>query len=185
MGIEKTATSPPAPRSIVERGDAALLFLDNQSSILPTGIPMKLIRYEYQGSAPAWGALEGDDIVALEGNPFEGVRRGAVVGNIAYARLYAPVQPTKIICIGRNYAAHAAELGNEVPKEPLIFLKPPSAIIGPGEAIVLPPLHCVTGTCRCMQHRGESGRHGRLSAKVFAGIIGSGQINPRSISPQR
>jgi 2-keto-4-pentenoate hydratase/2-oxohepta-3-ene-1,7-dioic acid hydratase in catechol pathway len=101
---------------------------------------MKLIRYEYQGSAPAWGALEGDDIIALEGNPFEGLRRGAVVGNVAYARLLAPVQPSKIICIGRNYAAHAAELGNEVPKEPLIFLKPPSSIIGPGEAIVLPAL---------------------------------------------
>jgi 2-keto-4-pentenoate hydratase/2-oxohepta-3-ene-1,7-dioic acid hydratase in catechol pathway len=50
----------------------------------------------------------------------------------------APVEPTKIVCIGRNYAAHAAELGNEVPKEPLMFLKPPSSLIGPEEAIVLP-----------------------------------------------
>src|ERR1700674_791909 len=48
-------------------------------------------------------------------------------------------RPGKIVCVGRNYAAHAKELGNEVPKEPLLFLKPPSAIIGPGEAIVLPP----------------------------------------------
>ncbi len=47
--------------------------------------------------------------------------------------------PTKIVCVGRNYAAHARELGNDVPKEPLIFLKPPSALIGDGEAIVLPP----------------------------------------------
>jgi len=45
---------------------------------------------------------------------------------------------SKIVCIGRNYAAHAAELGNEIPKEPLMFLKPPSSIIGPQEAIVLP-----------------------------------------------
>ena len=50
-----------------------------------------------------------------------------------------PVRPTKILCIGRNYADHAAELGHEVPAEPLVFLKPPSALIGPGEAIVLPP----------------------------------------------
>ena len=48
------------------------------------------------------------------------------------------VRPTKIVCIGRNYAAHARELGNEVPPEPLIFLKPPSAMLAPGAAIVLP-----------------------------------------------
>ena len=48
-------------------------------------------------------------------------------------------QPSKIIGVGRNYVAHARELGNEVPSEPLIFLKPPSALIGTGEAIVLPP----------------------------------------------
>ena len=48
------------------------------------------------------------------------------------------VHPTKIVCIGRNYAAHARELGNEVPAEPLIFLKPPSALLPPGAAIVVP-----------------------------------------------
>jgi len=47
--------------------------------------------------------------------------------------------PTKIVCVGRNYAAHARELGNDVPERPLIFLKPPSALIGDGDAIVLPP----------------------------------------------
>ena len=49
------------------------------------------------------------------------------------------VQPSKIVCVGRNYADHAKELGNPMPKEPLIFLKPASAVIGDGEAIVLPP----------------------------------------------
>jgi 2-keto-4-pentenoate hydratase/2-oxohepta-3-ene-1,7-dioic acid hydratase in catechol pathway len=48
------------------------------------------------------------------------------------------VQPSKIVCVGRNYAAHARELGNEVPKQPLLFLKPPSSLIGDGEAIALP-----------------------------------------------
>ena len=48
------------------------------------------------------------------------------------------VQPTKIVCVGRNYAAHARELGNEVPKQPLLFFKPPSSLIGNGDAIVLP-----------------------------------------------
>ena len=48
-------------------------------------------------------------------------------------------RPSKIVCVGRNYAAHAAEFGNEVPADPLLFLKPPSAHTGAGEAIVLPP----------------------------------------------
>lgn len=48
-------------------------------------------------------------------------------------------RPGKIVCVGRNYADHAKELGNDVPKEPLIFLKPPSSLIGDGESVVLPP----------------------------------------------
>lgn len=51
----------------------------------------------------------------------------------------APLKPGKIVCIGRNYIAHARELGNAVPSRPLVFLKPPSALVGDGEAIVLPP----------------------------------------------
>jgi 2-keto-4-pentenoate hydratase/2-oxohepta-3-ene-1,7-dioic acid hydratase in catechol pathway len=53
-------------------------------------------------------------------------------------KLFAPVVPSKIVCIGRNYRDHAAELGNEVPKEPLLFLKAPSSIIAPGDAISIP-----------------------------------------------
>ena len=64
-------------------------------------------------------------------------------------RLLAPVEPSKVVCIGRNYAAHAAELGNEVPKEPLMFLKPPSSIVGPEEAIVL------TKYSQKVEHEGE------------------------------
>jgi 2-keto-4-pentenoate hydratase/2-oxohepta-3-ene-1,7-dioic acid hydratase in catechol pathway len=59
--------------------------------------------------------------------------------------------PSKIVCVGRNYLEHARELGNEVPKEPLIFLKPPSSMIGDGDAIVLPPLS------RQVEHEGEIG----------------------------
>src|SRR5882757_7768875 len=55
------------------------------------------------------------------------------------ARLLAPTVPSKIICVGRNYRDHASEMGNEVPVEPLIFFKPPSAVIGPGDEIKLPP----------------------------------------------
>lgn len=49
-----------------------------------------------------------------------------------------PIKPTKIVCVGRNYAAHAREMGNDVPTVPMLFLKPPSALIGPGDAIRLP-----------------------------------------------
>ena len=52
--------------------------------------------------------------------------------------LLAPVTPSKIVCVGRNYAAHARELGNEVPKEPLLFLKPPSSLCHPSQPIRLP-----------------------------------------------
>jgi 2-keto-4-pentenoate hydratase/2-oxohepta-3-ene-1,7-dioic acid hydratase in catechol pathway len=54
-------------------------------------------------------------------------------------QLLAPVVPTKLVCVGRNYVEHAAEHGVEVPAEPLLFFKPPSSVIGPGSAIVLPP----------------------------------------------
>ena len=56
----------------------------------------------------------------------------------ANAQLLAPVTPTKIVCVGRNYAEHAKELGNEAPPEPILFLKPPSAILDPGGTIVRP-----------------------------------------------
>lgn len=63
---------------------------------------------------------------------------GSEVMPLAEATLLPPVQPSKIICIGRNYAAHAAEHHADVPEEPMMFLKPPSALIGPGEAIEIP-----------------------------------------------
>jgi 2-keto-4-pentenoate hydratase/2-oxohepta-3-ene-1,7-dioic acid hydratase in catechol pathway len=62
-----------------------------------------------------------------------------------------PVRPSKIICVGRNYVAHAKELGNEVPSVPMLFFKPPSALIGPGEAIVMPE------TSRQVEYEAEIG----------------------------
>jgi len=63
---------------------------------------------------------------------------------LAQAKLLAPVQPSKIVCVGRNYREHAAELGNEVPKEPLIFLKPPSSLLDPGKNIIRPKISART-----------------------------------------
>ena len=59
---------------------------------------------------------------------------------VSELQLLAPVTPSKIVCIGRNYRDHAAELGNEVPKEPLLFLKPPSSVLAPGGAIRIPAI---------------------------------------------
>jgi 2-keto-4-pentenoate hydratase/2-oxohepta-3-ene-1,7-dioic acid hydratase in catechol pathway len=68
------------------------------------------------------------------------VRRGEESQLPEGARLLPPCAPTKIVCVGRNYPEHAKELGNEVPKEPLIFLKPPSSLIASGDSIVYPPI---------------------------------------------
>ena len=62
-----------------------------------------------------------------------------------------PLRPSKIVCVGRNYVAHAKELGNEVPAVPMLFFKPPSALIGPGEAIVMPE------TSRQVEYEAEIG----------------------------
>jgi 2-keto-4-pentenoate hydratase/2-oxohepta-3-ene-1,7-dioic acid hydratase in catechol pathway len=92
-----------------------------------------------KGGQNAWFVLDDSGRARrFDGSPFEGARPGSAEVVWTAADLRAPVRPSKIVCIGRNYAAHARELGNEPPKEPLLFLKAPSAVIGPGEAIVLP-----------------------------------------------
>ncbi len=101
---------------------------------------MRILRYQAPSdSMPQWGWLSEGKVGALEGSPFSEFRRGSATLPLEQVRLLAPVVPSKIVCLGRNYAAHAAEHGSEVPKLPLLFLKPPSAIINPGEAIQLPP----------------------------------------------
>src|SRR6266566_10109789 len=105
---------------------------------------MKICRYVVRdasasGSAsPQYGLIEGENVIEISGAPWGPWSRGSRSSRLPEVRLLAPVEPSKIVCIGRNYAAHAAELGNEVPKEPLMFLKPPSSLLGPEEAIVLP-----------------------------------------------
>jgi 2-keto-4-pentenoate hydratase/2-oxohepta-3-ene-1,7-dioic acid hydratase in catechol pathway len=73
------------------------------------------------------------------GGPWSDARETGESWMWAEGDLRCPVRPSKIVCIGRNYAAHARELGHEIPAEPLLFLKPPSALIGPGASMVLPP----------------------------------------------
>jgi 2-keto-4-pentenoate hydratase/2-oxohepta-3-ene-1,7-dioic acid hydratase in catechol pathway len=100
-------------------------------------------------TSPLYGLLEGEEIHALTAAPWAQGSPAARTWRLADVRLVAPVEPSKIVCVGRNYAAHAAERGHEVPKEPLIFLKPPSAIAGPDEPIVL------TSYSHNVEHEGE------------------------------
>ncbi|MCZ7554356.1 MAG: 2-hydroxyhepta-2,4-diene-1,7-dioate isomerase [Anaerolineae bacterium UTCFX2] len=104
---------------------------------------MRLIRYLKGDQPPAYGWLldepTGSYAGAIEGSPFEGFRRMDADTPLQSIRLLSPILPGKIIGIGRNYAAHAHEHGAEIPEIPLFFLKPPSAVIGPDEPIVLPP----------------------------------------------
>ena len=91
--------------------------------------------------------------------------------------------PSKILCVGRNYAAHAAELGNEVPKEPLVFLKPSTAVIGDGEPIVVP------GWAGRVEHEGEIGivigRRAKGVAERDAWSHVARRVAPRAASPGR
>lgn len=99
---------------------------------------MKIARVLVDHEAPAWGVVE-DDVVRLLNGPlaareFDG-RRIA----LAQARLLAPVEPSKILCVGRNYDAHRQEMGYPARTGPSVFLKPPTTVNGPGESVELPP----------------------------------------------
>jgi 2-keto-4-pentenoate hydratase/2-oxohepta-3-ene-1,7-dioic acid hydratase in catechol pathway len=98
---------------------------------------------------PRYGILDDYQVREISGAPWAEWSQSNGVWPLASVRCVAPVDPSKIVCIGRNYAAHAAELGNEVPKEPLMFLKPPSSIVGPEEPVVL------TAYSQRVEHEGE------------------------------
>ena len=101
---------------------------------------MRIVRY-CGTDGPVWGVLGDDDRVrATTGTPFEDLVAGDDVGALADVELLAPATPSKVICVGRNYREHAAEFNNPVPEEPLLFMKPPSSIIGPGAEIHYPSL---------------------------------------------
>ncbi len=99
---------------------------------------MRILRYEKDGQIH-WGWLNENLVGEIDGNPFGDFRRKEAIYLLDEIKLLPPVEPSKIICVGRNYAAHAAEHQAEVPEIPLLFLKPPSSLIGQGENIVLPP----------------------------------------------
>jgi 2-keto-4-pentenoate hydratase/2-oxohepta-3-ene-1,7-dioic acid hydratase in catechol pathway len=99
---------------------------------------MKLIRFR-AGDSVSYGVLEGDDVYPIEGDPFDRYRidrsSKQALGEVT---LLAPVLPAKVVAVGINYRDHAEEFGHEIPDEPVLFMKPSTAVIGPDDDIVLP-----------------------------------------------
>ena len=116
---------------------------------------MKICRFlDPETQRPRFGMIEDGALYALAGELSEenlSVEGKEPVARLEDARLLAPVEPSKVVCVGRNYKEHAAELGNAMPAEPLLFLKAPSAIVGHGDAIELP------GQSERVEHEGELG----------------------------
>jgi 2-keto-4-pentenoate hydratase/2-oxohepta-3-ene-1,7-dioic acid hydratase in catechol pathway len=106
---------------------------------------MRIARYTTaSGGAPAYGLVEGDGegavVARLDGAPFDGVRQTGERTPLSEVTLLAPVDPSKVVAFGRNYAEHAKELGNEVPAIPIVFLKPSTSVVGPDAEVAYPAL---------------------------------------------
>jgi len=100
---------------------------------------MRIIRYQQQRLPPQWGWLQDEHVGPLSGSPFEPYHRAEAEISLEKVEILAPVTPGKIIAVGRNYVEHAREHQVEVPDTPLIFLKPPSTVIGANMPILIPP----------------------------------------------
>ncbi len=88
--------------------------------------------------APAWGVVEDEVVALIEPHPFAPYAPTGRTVPVEGLRLLAPVIPSKIVAVGKNYRDHAAEMGGEVPTEPLLFHKPSTALLGPGDPVLLP-----------------------------------------------
>ena len=100
---------------------------------------MRIVRYQNEEGETVHGWMLEDKVGEVQGDIFGEYRRREARIPIKELKLFAPCEPSKIVCVGRNYIEHAKELGNEVPKVPLLFFKPPSSIITNGGNIILPP----------------------------------------------
>lgn len=99
---------------------------------------MRLVRFLARGDKPAWGIVNGDELAELDGDfftPFKTAKAGHVLSRV---QLLPPCNPSKVVAVGLNYRDHAHELGLAIPEEPVIFLKPPTTVIGPGESVICP-----------------------------------------------
>ena len=101
---------------------------------------MRIARFRHR-DVIRFGIVDEEDLVVLAGDPlYAGLDTTGERVPLTEAALLAPVIPrSKVVCVGRNYREHAAEMGGEPPAEPLLFLKPNTSVIGPGDTIVRPP----------------------------------------------
>jgi 2-keto-4-pentenoate hydratase/2-oxohepta-3-ene-1,7-dioic acid hydratase in catechol pathway len=116
----------------------------------------KICRFLSPGGEASYGLIDGETVYPVTAvQVFSSSRARAPWSTeglaLAEVKLLAPVVPSKIVCVGRNYRDHAAELGNPMPAEPLLFLKPPSAVAAHGDAIELPHVSAR------VEHEGELG----------------------------
>jgi len=98
---------------------------------------MKVIRFKYQGKT-LWGELKKNEVYCFTSSPFKNINYSGLKLKKAEVKVLAPVNPSKVICVGLNYHEHARELAMADSVEPVIFLKPQSAVIGPGAIIKYP-----------------------------------------------
>ncbi|MFC1514557.1 fumarylacetoacetate hydrolase family protein [Candidatus Omnitrophota bacterium] len=99
---------------------------------------MRILRFQYKSDKPAWGKLQGETVRVLSAPPFGRISLSKKSFPLAKVKLLAPVVPSKVILVGLNYKDHARELKMRIPREPVLFLKPPTALIGHGQPIVYP-----------------------------------------------
>lgn len=99
--------------------------------------PVRFVRVLHEDQ-PRYGILDGSEVALIDPHPFARHRPTGERLSVKGLRLLAPVIPSKVVCVGKNHADHAAEMGGDVPSEPLLFLKPSSSVIGPGDPIRLP-----------------------------------------------
>lgn len=100
---------------------------------------MRFVRYRYENRI-FFGILEGDAVQRITLTPFVDWEKTHEVRRLEEVRLLAPVEPSKVVAVGLNYVSHADELRMDVPDEPVLFLKPPTAVIGPDETIRYPEM---------------------------------------------
>jgi len=100
---------------------------------------MKIVRIDAEADDITYGAVEPDGIRLFHGSPFFHWERSETVLPITQVKLLAPVIPTKVVAVGKNYVEHAAEMNSDVPDSPILFLKPPTSVIGPLAPIKIPP----------------------------------------------
>jgi 2-keto-4-pentenoate hydratase/2-oxohepta-3-ene-1,7-dioic acid hydratase in catechol pathway len=100
---------------------------------------MKIVRYEAE-SKINWGVIEGDSVREMEGDPFGHFHLTSKMKKMGEVKLLAPCLPSKIVALGLNYRDHAEEVKLALPQEPLLFIKPSTSVIGPGEAIIYPKM---------------------------------------------